>query len=167
MGNARLAGFVSYAHDDAAIVDPFLELMKPRCGALRDVELVGWWDRAILCGDRWRQEIDAALERCDFGLVLVTPSFLASRFIGTVELPALLASGRAVFPVGIERVDFARADLKRLEDRQIFGLRAARARQARWFSECAGVNRARFCDRLVGEMVDRLLHETGVRWPSV
>src|SRR5262249_13182722 len=79
-----------------------------------------WTDGNILPGQRWRDEIQDALRRCDFGLLLVSPSFLASNFITTAELPLLLREKR-VIPVGLERVLLdGSMDLKGLEERQIF-----------------------------------------------
>lgn len=95
----------------------------------------------------------------DFGLLCLTPAFLASDFVARVELPALLAEDRMVVPVGIEPVDLERADLRGVEGLQIFRYRASSGRALRCFSECGQSNRARFCDQLVGEMVDRVLRE--------
>jgi hypothetical protein len=165
---ASFAGFVSYAHEDARSVDAFMRLMRPRCGMQREVRLDGWWDRAILCGHGWRGEIDRALRECDFGLLLVSPSLLASSFIADNEIPALIASERPIFPVGLVRVDLARADLKGLDEYQLQLLRRTGEVGGRWFTELGGANRDRFCDELVAAMVDRLLGRGGGReWPSV
>src|SRR5262249_23201935 len=50
-------------------------------------------------GDLWRREIDGALQRAGLALLLVSPHFLASRFIKEVELPALAERRVRLFPV--------------------------------------------------------------------
>jgi hypothetical protein len=151
---------LSYAHEDTVLVERFLAPMRPRCSTLRELELDTWWDRRILVGEGWRAEIARALETADFGLLALTPSFLASPYVIEVELPALLAGEKLIFPVGLEAVDLRRADLKGLEDRLIFRHHTAGSTRQLWFAECAGANRARFCDTLIAQMVDRM---TGAR----
>jgi TIR domain len=138
------------------LVERFLTLMRPRCITLRELELDTWWDRRILVGENWSAEIARALETADFGLLAVTPSFLASPYVTEVELPALLAGEKLTFPVGLEAVDLRRADLQGLEGRQIFRHHPEGTTRQLWFAECAGANRARFCDSLVAQMVDRM-----------
>jgi hypothetical protein len=149
-------GFVSYAHTDTVLVERFLGLMAPRCATLREVELDQWWDERLLAGERWPSKLARALEAADFGLVCVTPAFLASVYATNVELPAFLERDRVIIPVGLEPVDFDRADLRGLEDRQVFRYRRRGEARQRWFAECAGIGQLQFCDALVGQMVDRL-----------
>ncbi len=49
-----------------------------------------WHDGLIKIGEQWKTKIDAALENCNTGILLVSADFLASDFIWTVELPRLL-----------------------------------------------------------------------------
>jgi WD40 repeat protein len=112
--------FVSYAHDDgklkAALIPKLLTFLRTH--PLAQFEF--WADGDILPGKKWREEIQRALEKCDFGLLLVSPSFLASNFITKEELPYLLRNKR-VIPVALERVLFdGTMDLKGLEERQVF-----------------------------------------------
>ena len=59
------------------------------------------------------------MEACDFGLLLVSPAFLASQFITKEELQYLLKYKR-VIPVALKSVLFdGTMNLKGLEDRQI------------------------------------------------
>jgi hypothetical protein len=159
MAKIKCSGFVSYAHADTRLVEGFCKLMQPRCMTLRDVEFDHWWDWAILVGERWEQEIAWALAESDFGLLCLTPNFLASDFVARVELPALLAENRMVVPVAIEPVDLERADLRGLEGLQLFRYRAPGGRSPRCFAECGPGNRVRFCDQLVAQMVDRRLRQ--------
>lgn len=149
-------GFMVYAREDARLVGPFHELLRVRLDILRTPAVSLWWDRALRVGDPWDQEIRAAIHRADFGLVLLSPAMLASGYIRRVELPELIRSGAVIMPVGLQRVDLHRADLQGLDARQIYLHRPDGAASGRWFADLAGQNRARFCDGLLAEIVDRL-----------
>ncbi len=155
MAKLRRSAFVSYAHADAPLVDPFLELLRLRCTNLRDVEIDNWSDARILVGERWEEAINAAIEASDFGLLCVTQAFLASEFVTAEELPALLARD-VVIPVLLEPLDLALTDLKGLDELQLFRHRRPGTREPKAFAEFAGQNRGRFCDALVAQMVARL-----------
>jgi len=79
--------FISYSHEDSDWRDAFVTMLAPaverRCISL-------WSDANIPVGDSWSTRIDEALETAAAGLLLVTPSFLKSDFVQTVELPRLL-----------------------------------------------------------------------------
>ncbi|HXN38671.1 MAG TPA: toll/interleukin-1 receptor domain-containing protein [Solirubrobacteraceae bacterium] len=152
----QCAGFLSYAHADTVLVERLIDLLRPRCANLRELELGSWWDQRILAGEYWEQEVATAMDAADFGLFCISPSFLASRYVTEVELPAFLPAARAIIPVGLEAIDCGRADLKGLEALQIFRYRRRGAKSPLWFAECAGINRARFCDDLVAQMADRM-----------
>lgn len=49
-----------------------------------------WHDRQIEPGGEWYRSIQAAMNDCDVALLLLSPLFLASRFIQEEELPRLL-----------------------------------------------------------------------------
>ena len=80
--------FVSYSHRDANWRDKFSVMLAPLTSAL---EL--WSDRQELVGDKWREQLDAAIARSDAALLLISPDFLASDFIMEHELPALIQHG--------------------------------------------------------------------------
>ena len=112
--------FLSYAHDDSADVGRLRDALEPLLKASAGFRFGEWSDHQILPGEQWRVEIDEALERSRFGLLLVSPRFLASPFITGVELPRLLAKAMVV-PVELQRILFdGSMDLKGLEDRQVF-----------------------------------------------
>jgi len=59
-----------------------------------------WCDRDIAPGDNWEHEIEKALNECQVALLLVSPDFLASRFINEREIPPIAkASQDASVPV--------------------------------------------------------------------
>ncbi|MCU0973452.1 MAG: toll/interleukin-1 receptor domain-containing protein, partial [Burkholderiales bacterium] len=79
--------FISYAHEDEAFKNALTQQLK---GLKRQRVIDPWDDRCIDGGDAWRAEIDTALDGCHLALLLVSPAFIASDFINTVELSRLL-----------------------------------------------------------------------------
>ena len=151
----RRDGFVSYAHGDARVAEHFLDLMQPRCANLRGLEIDHWTDRRILVGARWEQEIAHAIEGSDFGLLCVTPRFLASRYVTTVELPVLLRRA-VVIPVVLEEPAAELSDMQGMDDLQLFRYHPPGGGRGLAFGDCAGSNAGRFCDALVAQVVKRL-----------
>ena len=58
--------------------------------------------RTSRSADDWRRDIDDGVRRAGAALLLVTGSYLASRFIMEEELPALVAHGVRLVPVLVE-----------------------------------------------------------------
>jgi hypothetical protein len=62
-----------------------------------------WTVDRVQGGDNWRQEVDAALDRADIALLLISADFLASDFLQDVEVPKLLhrreQGGLTIIPV--------------------------------------------------------------------
>lgn len=94
-GDARVV-FVSYSREDAEWRRRFVEMLEPVL-AERGVEV--WSDERELVGEEWRPQIEQAIARSVLALLLVSPAFLASRFIRGEELPALVAHGAPLVPV--------------------------------------------------------------------
>lgn len=99
MSDAPLV-FISYSHAD--------EAWKDRLRAQLDVlqlhgNLAVWDDRRIESGDDWRPEIDGALSSARVAILLISASFLTSKFINSVEVPRALQrrakEGLRVVPV--------------------------------------------------------------------
>jgi hypothetical protein len=83
--------FVSYSHVDKPWLEKFQVFLTP----LRLQERLDLWDDSrILAGDVWEQKITEALEWAGTALMLVSPNFLASPFINTQEVPAILEACR-------------------------------------------------------------------------
>jgi hypothetical protein len=57
---------------------------------VRDGLITDWHDRKIVAGDAWEAEIDEQISAADIVLVLLSPSYLASEFCWTIELPKAL-----------------------------------------------------------------------------
>ena len=78
--------FFSYSHRDKVWLDRLLIFLKPY---VRQGRLSVWADPYIKVGDRWRRDIEAALDRTQIAGLLVSPDFLASDFIDEMRrLPA-------------------------------------------------------------------------------
>ena len=79
--------FISYSHKDERFKD---ELVTMLTGLQRRGIVDAWQDRRIEAGDEWNKSIQDAMNDCDFALLLVSPDYLASRFIQEEEQPKLL-----------------------------------------------------------------------------
>jgi tetratricopeptide (TPR) repeat protein len=80
--------FISYSHKDEEFKD---ELVTMLAGLQRRGIIDAWQDRRIEAGDEWYKSIQDAMDECDLALLLVSPDFIASRFIQEEELPHVLA----------------------------------------------------------------------------
>jgi len=125
-----------------------------------DHEINHWHDRRIVAGECRRDEIAAAIEASDFGLLCITPAYLASRHVTEVELPALLERGVAIAVV-LEAGDFNGVginDLHRtgIRDLDVFRYRPSGTSEPRALADCAGASASQFCDALVARMAEQL-----------
>jgi len=84
---ARTTVFVSYSHEDRRFLDQLLKHLAPF--ALR-LHLEVWDDTKIAVGARWRDEIVTSIRNSRMCIALISPDFLASKFITEVELPEML-----------------------------------------------------------------------------
>lgn len=63
---------------------PYLETLK------REGRVAIWIDTGVKEGQRWRDEIEAALESASIAVLLISQEFLASPFVRDEELPRIL-----------------------------------------------------------------------------
>ena len=163
-GKRTIKLFVSYARkdNDKGGVDDFLakfeEYARVYAGEYR---FQIWADWHITIGQDWNREIQDALEKCHFGLLFLSISFLDRQYIQEHELPQLLATERAL-PIGFKKLDMHKADLMGIESTQVFRLRGRDQQLS--YRECRGENkRGDFFSELITQIkarVDALPAET-------
>lgn len=79
--------FISYSHEDEKYKN---ELVTMLAGLQNRGIVDTWQDRRIEPGDEWNKSIHDAMNECDLALLLVSPDYIASRFIQQEEQPKLL-----------------------------------------------------------------------------
>ncbi|MGE4045129.1 MAG: leucine-rich repeat domain-containing protein [Acetobacteraceae bacterium] len=88
-----MKGFISYAHDDVAMLERF----RSHLVALDLAFGVAFWsDDSLRAGHHWNQAIQDAINEAHVFLLLVSPSFIASDYIRRHERPAIDARCKAV-----------------------------------------------------------------------
>lgn len=146
--------FLSWCHTDQRAKDALVTSLLDELNILSDVEVCWWEDSHLLVGEQWRRAILARLDECDYGLLLLSPAFLASRFISEHELPHFVGPDavRGALPVGLKRVplDGSRV-LHGVDEHQMFTL------GGRFFTQTRGSARERFAQDLATAVRARML----------
>ena len=86
-GDSKLKVFVSYSRADEKWLKRLQIHLKP---VIREGTLELWDDTQIRAGQRWRDEIRAAIAAADIAILLISADFYASDFVADNELPPLL-----------------------------------------------------------------------------
>lgn len=99
--------FFSYSHDD----EQYRDQLEKHLASLQHEGLIeSWHDRRIVAGARLDAEIDQQINAADVILLLVSSSFLASRYCYTIEMTRALERHRAgeahVVPVIVRACDW-------------------------------------------------------------
>lgn len=101
--------FISYSHSDRECVERLLVHLRP---LQKQGKLELWVDTHLRAGDKWRDEIQNALERATVAILIISADFLASDFIIENELPPLLKNaeekGTRVLPLIAKPCRFTR-----------------------------------------------------------
>jgi len=121
----KVSFFISYAHEDQKLKKDLLKRLQPHLDSAARYRFSSWQDSKIKAGSDWKAAILNELERCDFGLLLVSPAFLASTFITTHELVKFVGAergeGKLCVPVALKPIRFdGHTNLQGLERHQIF-----------------------------------------------
>ncbi len=80
--------FVSYSHKDKEWLEKFNAVLAPD---IRNGRVDYWDDRELQPGDPWCAKILDGIRSAQVAVLLVSPNFLASRFVMEEELPQILA----------------------------------------------------------------------------
>jgi len=147
-GRPRISIFLSYAHDDQALKERFFDLVRKRLKTSKAYHFSFSSDNDLICGTLWHDELQNRIERCDFGLLLVSTSFLASAYIQDHEVPKLKPR---CFPVFLKGVDLESQDLRGLEKLQIFQFQ-----QNRSFEEVRSANQTKFINAFARQIEARV-----------
>lgn len=133
----RIKFFVSYSHKNRQLAESFIEKLIDHLRPSRAYDYRLWMDSGIIIGEEWEKQIIEARDKCDFGLLLVSPAFLGSKFVGEKELPHFVGNNRAPsIPVMLQPVDLELYDLKGLKALQIFRFTGHRFKEPRAYGEC-------------------------------
>ena len=152
--------FVSYAHKNKGLVNSFIEKLSDVLAPSKKHDYVIWKDNGLMIGEEWEKQIIKARDECDFGLLLISPAFLASKFITEKELPMFVSGKKPSIPVMLQPVDFARHDLKGLEKQQIFRLDFPGFKEPRAYGECKQPRRETFVLEIFKLIEDKLAQQT-------
>ena len=127
-GKYLVRWFFSYAHADNPAVTVLFEELSKRLNLSNKYAFEGWKDNdKLMPGDGWKSSIEQALQGCSFGLLAVSYNFFNSRFVVGSELPSFvgqrvgeLSGSKRAVPLLFEPLNFAKDDLKGLQELQFF-----------------------------------------------
>ena len=113
----RINIFVSYSHADKKWLKRLETHLKALKRFFSDIEY--WDDTKLKGGDKWKQEIEKAIEKSNVAILLVSTDFLASDFVATDELPPLLrkaeSEGTRILPLIVSPCEFSLSELNELQ----------------------------------------------------
>lgn len=112
-----MRAFISYSHQDASALD---RLHVHLANLQREGRIETWYDREILAGDDFDDEISRELEAADIILLLISPDFIASNYCVEREMQRALerhdAGEARVVPIIVEPCDWVEMpQLRRLK----------------------------------------------------
>ena len=150
----RVSVFVSYAHANQELAGRFVEQFRQFTTPSKTYQYQFWRDQKLLVGENWDQEIKKALRACDLGLLLISASFLGSKYIADVELKYL--EDKPLIPVLLWPIDLKRHDLKGLKEKQIFRFSKPSFINPKSYGQCSPKQRVEFMLALFQQVENRL-----------
>lgn len=152
----KIKYFVSYARRNSALTQNFMERLDDVLAPSKRFEYSRWQDNDLILGEDWEAQIILAIENCTFGLLLISPAFLASSFITKKELPKFVSGDKSSVPVMLQPVDFDRHDLKGLQKKQIFRFAPKGSAHPKAYAECKSFRRDAFVLELFRQIERKL-----------
>jgi hypothetical protein len=154
---ARQVGlFLSWSHQDLALKEDLVRRLTPSLSILRGPR-IGWWeDSHLLLGDDFRSAIVGVLGGCDYGVLLLSPSYVASRFVARYELPRFVGptADRGALPVALRPLPLdGSRELHGIEEKMIFMYRG------KAFGELNRAGRDGFASELATQVRRRILRD--------
>ncbi len=121
-GKTAVTLFISYAHADRKLKEQFQAQLDPLLRSAVEFKFTIWNDRLIEIGEDWHEEIGKALDACDLGLFLASPSAFGSPYIADNELNVFFGDDakKPGIPVALKKFDFTHTDTRGLEKKQIY-----------------------------------------------
>ena len=145
MARKKIKIFVSYAHKNKKLANELLDKINELLAASKNFEFEMWLDSYIDVGEKWQGQILRARDTADIGLLLVSPAFLASKFISEKELPFYVGDlGKPMLPLMLAKVDFEHHDLKGLQGYQVYRLDSVKFKEPRSYSDLKSKRRDDF-----------------------
>jgi hypothetical protein len=148
--------FLSWSHQDEALKEDLVRRLTPDLSILSGLR-IGWWeDSHLLLGDDLRSAVVGELGNCDYGVLLLSPSYVASPFVTTYELPRFAgpAADKGALPVPLRPLPLdGSRELHGIEQTLIFRYRG------KSFSELNGAGRDGFASELATQIRRRILHD--------
>lgn len=109
----KLNIFISYSHLDKKWLDRLEIHLKVLRRFFSQIEY--WDDKKIKSGDKWKKEIEEAIKKSNVAILLVSTNYLASDFVATDEIPALLRKaeedGTRIIPLIVSPCAFTFSEL--------------------------------------------------------
>ncbi|MCP5230879.1 MAG: pentapeptide repeat-containing protein [Zoogloeaceae bacterium] len=156
-GKPLVRWFLSYARKNRKTKEQFVELLNERLACSKHFAFEMWQDGDIELGDDWHASIQAALDQCHFGLLLLSHAFFNRDYIREHELPhfvgpdGVIGERKRAVPVALEAIRFERVDMLGLETMQVY-----RDADDKAFEQRTGQRRAAWIDGLVAK-IERML----------
>lgn len=136
------AGFISYAHEDNRMFRSFQTHVAALKLQFPSVEI--WEDSHLRAGMEWEKEILDKIDTTDIFILLVSPEFIASKFIYDKEAPAIRRrheNKALVLPVILRPCAFG---MLKLPELQAVSTAAGRLKPvSKWGSHSDGFHQAR------------------------
>ena len=109
--------FISYSHADKKWLDRLERHLKVLKRFIDPIEY--WDDKQLKGGDKWKVEIEKAINKANVAILLVSTDFLSSDFIATDELPPLLRKaeeeGTRILPLIVAPCAFTLSELSEFQ----------------------------------------------------